>query len=61
MHCIIKHVWPTTKIENIPNIWLTYAISISEIILNPEIKQIMVSENEVKLKMSRNSRKLVNF
>jgi hypothetical protein len=60
MYCIIKHVWPI-KLENIPDIWISYAISISEIILNPEIKNIQVSENEVKLKISKNSKKLVSF
>lgn len=61
MHCIIKHVWPTIKIENIPDIWLAYAISISEIILNPEINNIQVSENEVKLKITKNLKTLVSF
>jgi hypothetical protein len=61
MYCIIKHVWSTIEIENIPNTWLAYAISISEIMLNPEIKNIQVSENEVKLKISKNSRNLVSF
>lgn len=61
MYCIIKHVWPKIKVENIPECWLAYAISISEIMLNPEIKNIQVSENEVKLKILKNSRKLVSF
>lgn len=61
MYCIIKHVWPTFKIENIPDIWLAYAVSISEIMLDPEIKNIQVSENEVKFKISRNSKKMVSF
>jgi hypothetical protein len=61
MYCIIKYVWPKIKVENIPKTWLAYAISISEIMLNPEIKSIQVSENEVKLKILKNSRKLVSF
>ncbi len=61
MFCIIKHVWQKIEIENIPEIWLAYAISISEIMLNPETKNIQSSENEVKMKISKNLRKLVSF
>lgn len=61
MYCILKNVWPKNEIKNIPEIWLAYAISISEIMLNPEIKNIQASEHEVKLKILKNSRKLVSF
>lgn len=61
MYCIIQNVWPKIKIESIPKVWLTYAISISELMLNPEIKTIQVSENEVKMKISKNSKKLVSL
>lgn len=61
MHCIIKHVWQKIEIENIPEIWLAYAISISEIMLNPEINSIQASEHEVKIKILKNLRKLVSF
>jgi hypothetical protein len=60
MYCIIKHVW-AKNIGNVPNVWLAYAISICEIMLNPEIQKIQVSENEIKLKMSRNSERLVSL
>jgi hypothetical protein len=61
MYCIIKHVWQKINIENIPKIWLAYAISISEIMLNPRILNIQASENEVKIKILKNLRKLVSF
>ena len=61
MHCIIKHVWQKIEIENIPEIWLAYAISISEIMLNPEIKKIQALEHEVKVKILKNLSKLVSF
>jgi hypothetical protein len=61
MHCIIKHVWQKIEIENIPEIWLAYSISICEIMLNPEIKNIQASENEVQIKIQKNLRKLVSF
>ena len=61
MHCIIKHVWQKIEIENILEIWLAYAISISEIMLNPKIKNIQASENEVQIKIQKNLRKLVSF
>ena len=61
MHCIIKHVWQKIEIENIPEIWLAYAISISEIMLDPEIKKIQASEPEVKVKILKNLSKLVSF
>jgi len=61
MYCIIKHVWQKIEIENILEIWLAYAISISEIMLNPKIKNIQASENEVQIKIQKNLRKLVSF
>jgi hypothetical protein len=61
MHCIIKHVWQKIEIENILEIWLAYAISISEIMLNPKIKKIQASEHEVKVKILKNLSKLVSF
>ncbi len=61
MYCIIKHVWQKIEIKNIPEIWLAYAISISEIMLNPKIKNIQASENEVQIKIQKNLRKLVSF
>ena len=61
MYCIIKHMWQKIKIENILEIWLAYAISISEIMLNPKIKNIQASENEVQIKIQKNLRKLVSF
>ena len=48
MYCIIKHVWQKIEIENIPEIWLAYAISISEIMLNLKIKNIQASESFAK-------------
>ena len=61
MYCIIKHVWQKIEIENILEIWLAYAISISEIMLNSKIKNIQASENEVQIKIQKNLRKLVSF
>ena len=61
MYCIIKHVWQKIEIENIPEIWLAYAISISKIMLNPKIKNIQALENEVQIKIQKNLRKLVSF
>jgi len=61
MYCIIKHVWQKIEIENILEIWLAYVISISEIMLNPKIKNIQASENEVQIKIQKNLRKLVSF
>lgn len=61
MHCIIKHVWQKIEIENIPEIWLAYAISISEIMLDPAIKKIQASEPKVKVKILKNLSKLVSF
>ena len=61
MYCIIKHVWQKIEIENILKIWLAYVISISEIMLNPKIKNIQASENEVQIKIQKNLRKLVSF
>jgi len=54
-------VWQKIEIENIPEIWLAYVISISEIMLNPKIKNIQTSENEVQIKIQKNLRKLVSF
>jgi hypothetical protein len=61
MHCIIKHVWQKIEIKNILEVWLAYAISISEIMLNPKINSIQASEHEVKIKILKNLRKLVSF
>ena len=61
MNCIINHVWPKFEIKNIPKIWLAYAISVSEIMLDPKIEGIQVSENEIKLKILANLDNLVSF
>jgi hypothetical protein len=54
-------VWHKIEIQNIPEIWLAYAISISEIMLNPGINSIQSSEHEVKVKILKNLKKLVSF
>ncbi|RHZ64545.1 hypothetical protein Glove_323g39 [Diversispora epigaea] len=55
---IIKNVWPKKK--NIPNLQITWAISISEIFLNPKNEVIKMSEEIIQLALARNLRKIEN-
>ncbi|RHZ76076.1 hypothetical protein Glove_206g11 [Diversispora epigaea] len=55
---IIKNVWPKKK--NIPNLQIAWAISISEIFLNPKNKVIKMSEEIIQPALARNLRKIEN-
>ncbi|RHZ77280.1 hypothetical protein Glove_183g37 [Diversispora epigaea] len=55
---IIKNVWPKKK--NIPNLQITWAISISEIFLNPKNEVIKMSEEIIQPAFARNLRKIEN-
>jgi len=61
MHCIIDQVWPKLKIKDVPKIWLAYAITVAEIILNPETETIHIFENDVQLRMIKNQKIVVSF
>ncbi|RHZ78922.1 hypothetical protein Glove_154g3 [Diversispora epigaea] len=53
---IIKNVWPKKK--NIPNLQIAWAISISEIFLNPKNEVIKMSEEIIQPALARNLRKI---
>ncbi|RHZ84753.1 hypothetical protein Glove_77g2 [Diversispora epigaea] len=55
---IIKNVWPKKK--NIPNLQIAWAISISEIFLNPKNEVIKMSEEIIQPALARNLRKIEN-
>ncbi|RHZ89345.1 hypothetical protein Glove_16g19 [Diversispora epigaea] len=55
---IIKNVWPKKK--NIPNLQIAWAISISEIFLNPKNEVIKMSEEIIQPTLARNLRKIEN-
>ncbi|RHZ68246.1 hypothetical protein Glove_296g6 [Diversispora epigaea] len=55
---IIKNVWPKKK--NIPNLQIAWAISISEIFLNPKNEVIKMSEEIIQPAFARNLRKIEN-
>ncbi|RHZ84076.1 hypothetical protein Glove_85g152 [Diversispora epigaea] len=55
---IIKNVW--SKKKNIPNLQIAWAISISEIFLNPKNEVIKMSEEIIQLALARNLRKIEN-
>ncbi|RHZ87932.1 hypothetical protein Glove_28g11 [Diversispora epigaea] len=55
---IIKNVWPKKK--NIPNLQIAWAISISEIFLNPKNKVIKMSEEIIQPALARNLKKIEN-
>ena len=61
MYCIIDQVWPKLAIRNIPKTWLAYAISVAEIILNPDTETIQIYENDVQLRMIKNQQVVVSF
>ena len=49
---IIKNVWPKKK--KIPNLQIAWAISITEIFLNPNNESIKMSEEIIKLALLKN-------
>ncbi|RHZ79625.1 hypothetical protein Glove_143g89 [Diversispora epigaea] len=55
---IIKNVW--SKKKNIPNLQIAWAISISEIFLNPKNEVIKMSEEIIQPALARNLRKIEN-
>ncbi|RHZ44887.1 hypothetical protein Glove_707g16 [Diversispora epigaea] len=55
---IIKNVWPKKK--NISNLQIAWAISISEIFLNPKNEVIKMSEEIIQPALARNLRKIEN-
>ncbi|RHZ48897.1 hypothetical protein Glove_537g21 [Diversispora epigaea] len=55
---IIKNVWPKKK--NIPNLQIAWAISISEIFLNPKNEVIKMLEEIIQPALARNLRKIEN-
>jgi len=48
MTCILQKLWPKTDLKQVPDIWIAYAASTSEILLNPNIPTIQISEAKMK-------------
>jgi hypothetical protein len=53
IYSILRKVWPTSNLENIPNVWIAYAVGISEILLNPNISTIQASESKMRPKLKK--------
>src|SRR5256885_12149002 len=49
MTCILQKLWPKTDLKQVPDIWIAYAASTSEILLNPSIPTVQISEAKMKL------------
>ena len=47
MTCILQKLWPKTDLKQVPDIWIAYAASTSEILLNPSIPTIQISEEKI--------------
>lgn len=53
MTCILQKLWPKTDLKQVPDIWIAYAASTSEILLNPNIPTIQISEAKMKPKLKK--------
>jgi hypothetical protein len=53
MTCILQKLWPKTDLKQIPDIWIAYAASTSEILLNPNIPTIQISEAKMKPRLKK--------
>ena len=53
MTCILQKLWPKTDLKQVPDIWIAYAASTSEILLNPNIPTIQISEAKMKLRLKK--------
>ena len=53
MTCILQKLWPKTDLKQVPDIWIAYAASTSEILLNPSIPTIQISEAKMKLRLKK--------
>ena len=53
MTCILQKLWPKTDLKQVPDIWIAYAASTSEILLNPSIPTIQISEAKMKPRLKK--------
>ncbi len=53
MHCILQKLWPKTDLKNIPDVWIAYTVGTAEILLNPKIPNIQVSETKMKPRLKK--------
>ena len=53
MTCILQKLWPKTDLKQVPDIWIAYAASTSEILLNPNILTIQISEAKMKPRLKK--------
>lgn len=53
MNCILQKLWPKTDLKKVPDIWIAYAASTSEILLNPNIPTIQISEAKMKPRLKK--------
>jgi hypothetical protein len=53
MTCILQKLWPKTDLKQVPDIWIAYAASTSEILLNPNIPTIQISEAKMKPRLKK--------
>src|ERR1043165_2094695 len=53
MACILQKLWPKTDLKQVPDIWIAYATSTSEILLNPSIPTIQISEAKMKPRLKK--------
>jgi hypothetical protein len=53
MTCILQKLWPKTDLNNVPDIWIAYTASTSEILLNPNIPTIQISEAKMKPRLKK--------
>ena len=49
----ITKLWPKTDLKQVPDIWIAYAASTSEILLNPSIPTIQISEAKMKPRLKK--------
>jgi len=53
MTCILQKLWPKTDLKQVPDIWIAYTASTSEILLNPSILTIQISEAKMKPRLKK--------
>ena len=58
---ILENLQPKDNIKNISKVLIAYAIGICEILLDLDNRTIQITETDIKNKIRKNVKKLVNF
>jgi len=58
---ILQKLWPRDNLKNIPRVWISFVIGTVEVLLNPYIPNIKVSEQIMKPKLRKYEDFVVSF